>query len=247
MAEENKSAKWVITLTGGDWATVKYGVVEYLRKHPRLRAATAVSGLAWMVGWIAVTAGFKLQSSILPTASIFFVTPTLLWLAVVSGPDFQLAFGESKAPPKSQEPSVDSKGPIDPEGYGIEALNKSYKSADAYGRSSFRWALFALLAGIAMASGSVWFAVNGTANISPAHVFPFIWILSGALFLLCVILLVRAMFAFRRATAIHDKLFDFQKAITAMKFLERSKEVKALDPSTVIAGLLSSRKTDERQ
>ena len=54
-----KSAKWTITVGGNEWGTVKYGIVEYLRKHPRMRAITAILGLLWVVGWVASTMGFK--------------------------------------------------------------------------------------------------------------------------------------------------------------------------------------------
>ena len=105
--DENKP-KWTVTLGGGEWGTVKYGVVEYLRKHPRMRAVTAISGLTWMLGWLASTSGYHWHFLLLPTMSALFVTPTLLWFAVVSGPDFRLAFGEAKtpAPPAPPPPNA---------------------------------------------------------------------------------------------------------------------------------------------
>lgn len=240
MVEENKTAKWVVTLGGGEWSTVKYGVVEYLRTHPKMRAATVVTGLLWVVGWIISTAGYKWHFLLFPAMSTFFVTPTLLWLAVVSGPEFRLAFAEPKTPDPPGVSSTEVKTLLDAEGYGLEALNKSYISNEAYGRSAFRWALFALIAGIAAASGNMWLILFGAAKSTLDHASLFVWILAGTLFLLCVILLVRSMLIFRRTAAIHDKLLELQKAITAIKYLERSHEKPtSIDPSLVITKLLS--------
>jgi len=235
MTNENKPTRWVVSLGGGEWGTVKYGVVEYLRRHPKMRVATAVTGLLWVAGWIVSTAGFKWQIAALPAVSTFFVTPTLLWFAVVSGPEFSLAFEQPKTPnPPVPEPSA----VLDPEGYGLEALNKSYVSTESYGRSSFRWAMFALVAGIVAACGNVWLTSSGI--VSLGHGSLLISILVAALFLLCAILLFRSVVVFRRATVIHDKLLDLQKTITAMKFMERSHETPAsIDPALVIAKLLT--------
>jgi hypothetical protein len=46
-------AKWTITLGGGEWATIKYGVVEYLRQRPKMRTVTAAVGILWVLGWLA--------------------------------------------------------------------------------------------------------------------------------------------------------------------------------------------------
>jgi hypothetical protein len=240
VADEDKPSKWVVTLGGGEWGTVKYGVVEYLRKRPRMRAATAVTGVLWVAGWLASMAGFKWQSSFFPTISTIFVTPTLLWFAVVSGSDFSLAFEKPKIPDPPKPPPVEVKGVLDAEGYGLEALNKSYDSAESYGRSSFRWAMFSLVVGVAVASGNAWLISFGGARFNIDHAALFIWILSAMSFFLCTILLVRSMIVFRRATVIHDKLLDLQKTITVMKFLERSNDPRAvIDPSIVVARLLS--------
>ncbi|WP_260736441.1 hypothetical protein [Tunturiibacter lichenicola] len=241
MTDQPKTSKWSVTLNGGEWGTVKYGIVEYLRTRPKMRATTAVTGLLWMAGWIASMAGYKWHFLLFPAVSTIFVTPTLLWLAVVSGPDFRLTFAEPKTPDPPSVSSAEVKGVLDVEGYGLEALNKSYIFTEAYGRSGFRWSMCALIAGIAVACGNVWLVSSGAATTSFVHASPFIWIFAATLFLLCVILLVRSMLIFRRSTVIHDRLLELQKTITAVKYLERSKETPALiDPSLVFAKLLSS-------
>lgn len=228
MTEERKAAKWVITLGGGDWNTVKYGMVEYLRSHPKARVGTAVLGLVWIVGWLISVAGFKWQNSVLPTVSTVFVTPILLWMAVVSGPDFELKFGETKSPPKNESSQPDPKGPIDPEGFGVEALNRTYSSLEAYARSSFRWALFSALTGVGFAMGGEWLSINGTGKFQPSHIFPFVWMLSATCLLLGIVLVFRAIIIFRRAAAIHDKLLDLQRTIIAVKLAQKSKQAQSV-------------------
>jgi hypothetical protein len=90
MADEKKPVQWTHTIQGGDWNVVKYGIVEYLRKRPRMRAATAILGLVWMFGWLLSFGGFKWSFALLPALSAWFVSPVLLWMAVVSGPDHSL-------------------------------------------------------------------------------------------------------------------------------------------------------------
>jgi hypothetical protein len=121
MSEDRKPAKWVTTLGAGEWNIVKYGIVEYLRTRPRMRAATAIAGCAWLVGWVVSLAGFKWQFLLLPSISAIFGAPTLLWLAIHAGPDFELKFGETKPAPPPVTVSPELKGPIDPEAYGIKA------------------------------------------------------------------------------------------------------------------------------
>jgi hypothetical protein len=234
-------AKWKITLRGGgEWSTVKYGVVEYLRKHPRMRAATATLGIVWIFGWLATVSGFKSPFLLFPTVTAMFVTPTLLWLAVVSGPEFELAFGETKTTEPQVLPPTQVKGLLDADTYGIEALNKSYVSTETYARSSFRWSLFALIAGICVGSGNVWLIMVRPELARSEHTALFIWIAATTMFLLCVVFLVRAMFLFRRASQIHDKLLELQKAITAIKLLDGKVVPVESDTGLVIKNLLGS-------
>jgi hypothetical protein len=239
MPDEDKAVKWTVTLGGGEWNTVKYGVVEYLRKHRRIRVATAIVGVLWMFGWLASLGGLNWHVTLLPTASMFFVTPTLLWLAVVSGPDFRVVFGETKAPaPKSD--AQPAKGMLDPEGYGIESLNQRLVSTEAYARGGFRWSMFALIAGVAFGLAEILFSSGSfNAHIDHSQVLGLL-IVAGTMLLLSAILLLRSMMAFRRASAIQDKLLDMQKAITAIRCLETVKKLPvSIDSATVINRLMA--------
>jgi hypothetical protein len=240
MPDEKEPVKWIVTIGSGDWNTVKYGIVEYLRERPKMRAATAVVGLLWVVGWLATMGGFKWHLGYLPAMSTFFVTPTLLWFAVVSGPDFRLAFGETKpsVPPPPPTPSPESKGILD----GVEALNKTFVSTEGYARSSFRWAIFALIAGIAFGCAAVFLSYD-VVKIGIDHIPLAASVLAGTMFVICGLLLLRAMLVFRRASVVLDKLLDLQKVMTAIRFLERSKDVPvSVDPSFVVTKLLTPSK-----
>jgi len=240
--EEIKKAKWTITISGNEWGTVRYGIVEYLRSHPALRASTAILGLVWILGYIATAAGFKWHNLIFPSISTFFVTPTLLWLAVVSGPDFQLVFPPPKTPDATVTQSVPPKGLLDPETYGIEALNNSFVSTEGYARSSFRWAITSFIAAFCGSGVNIWFRVYHPSALSTGHEELFIWISSLSLALFGLMLILRSILMFRRATVVQDKLLEFQKAITAIKYIEGAKNTQpAIDPAMVVANLLPPR------
>ncbi|MGD0797959.1 MAG: hypothetical protein ABR910_09565 [Acidobacteriaceae bacterium] len=239
--EEIKPAKWTVTVGGNEWGTVKYGIVEYLRRHPRMRAATAITGVLWVGGWLASTAGFRWHIVWFPAISAVFVTPTLLWLAVVSGPEFKLTFPEAKTPDSPVAPTTAAKAVLDPEGYGIEALDKSYVWTEGYARSSFRWSMFSLFAAIFVGAANLWLITIGALFVIRFYTATFIWVFAATLLLLCIIFIVRSMFLFRRAASIHDRLLQLQKTITAIKYLERTQGGSAsIDPSLVISSLLAS-------
>jgi len=219
MPEEKPRKTWVVSLGGGEWATIQYGIVEYLRRHPRMRVATVCLGLAWVVGWLLTTMGFKWHSVVFPSIATLFAAPTLLWLAVVSGPDFELAF----AAPKTIEPKPEVskvKGLIDAESYGIEALNTSLTSAEGYGRSGFRWAVFCLLTGITSGCVAVWLANTRPLLAMREHTGTFVWVACASFFVLSALFLIRSMLQFRRANSLQDKLLDLQKTLTAIRLVE---------------------------
>jgi hypothetical protein len=240
MASEEQPAKWTITLSGGgEWATVKYGVVEYLRKHPKLRAATAIVGLVWVAGWIASTAGFKPHLVWFPAVTSIFVTPTLLWLAVVSGPDFKLVFGSPEAPktPVLKAPAIE--GPLDAQNFGIEALNAHLLRTEAYARNSFRWSISCLIGGMVAGSARFW----PVAYRPDAGQNNLLLLITGALFLIAVLMLVRSMMKSHRAMKLHDELLELQKALTAINFIEKVGLAQAsIEPSFVFEKLLGPTK-----
>jgi hypothetical protein len=234
--------KWTITLSGGEWGTVKYGIVEYLRKHPKTRTATAILGLVWVVGWIASTAGFKPHLVWFPTVSAIFVAPTLLWLAVVSGPNFKLVFGPAETPkaPSTGPPLI--VGPLDAQNFGIESLNAYLLATESYGKKSFRWSMLCLIGGIVSASTRFW---PSSYRPGPEQS-DLIWLITAGLFLISSLMLVRSMMMSGRAMKLHDQLLELQKTITAMKFIEKvGTEDASIEPAVILEKLLGSTKTSD--
>jgi hypothetical protein len=199
-----------------------------------------------MLGYVASMCGFKFHVAVLPAISMFFMAPTLLWLAVVSGPDFRLAFPEPKPASPPPPPPPEARGLVDPEGYGIEALNKSFVSAETYGKSSFRWAILSFFLFITSGCGAILFSSGAVKSGIDSPIAAIVCIgFSIAMFLNCGMFLVRSVVVFRRASRIQDKLLEFQKAITALKFIERTKEKSvSVDPRTVITNLLSPSRSE---
>jgi hypothetical protein len=211
-----------------------------------MRAATAIAGCVWLAGWVVSLAGFKWQFLLLPSISAIFGAPTLLWLAIHAGPDFELKFGEAKSAPSSEIVSPEPKGPIDPEAYGISALNESYSSINAYARSGFRWGLFTFLLAAALTSGFIWLTASGVEKIGHTQIFPAAIFLIAPPYFISALIIFRSTLAFRRAASIHDKLLELQKTIIAIRYIEASSDAKkVIETTPTIAGLLSMQSTKE--
>lgn len=165
--QTNRIPKYTITLNGSEWSTAKYGIVEYLRVHPFWRAVTAIAGLLFVVPWIMTFAGIKIASG----GSLAFVTvfwaPTLLWLATVSGPAFQLVFPEAKASEERQSAEKkfeETKTPEDALNRDFSVLNEYYTINQSQARSSFRWAIFSMFLGLGTIVAGIWFFYLRTAQ-----------------------------------------------------------------------------------
>ena len=95
-----------VTLGSSRSSAVNYGVIEFLRVHPVWRVVAAVLGIAFVVVavglWVfSAYAGSKITPTyIFPL--LFLVVPWLLWVATVSGPDFQLVFPVAQASKERQ-------------------------------------------------------------------------------------------------------------------------------------------------
>jgi hypothetical protein len=71
------------------------------------------------------------------------------------------------------------------------------------------------------------------------HTGTFIWVAVSTFLGLCSIFLVRSMFLFRRASRIHDRLLELQRALTVIKLIEGNSVVAAtLDAGAIISRLL---------
>lgn len=66
LPEDIKPTKWTITVGGNEWGVVKYDIVEYLRRRPKTRAATAIVGLLWMTGMACLNRRIQVAYRLVP-------------------------------------------------------------------------------------------------------------------------------------------------------------------------------------
>ncbi|MGI4756600.1 MAG: hypothetical protein ACRYGF_07100 [Janthinobacterium lividum] len=144
-------------------------------------------------------------------------------MAVVSGPNHSLTF----APPEPETPVADTLpaakgGLLNPENFGVEALNATCIAARDQARGAYRGFLFCLVMALGLSITNLIFLRLHFAFIYYGKAWLYVWGTAGAFFLLCVIQLVRSTLLGRRTTQLEDKLIELQGTMTALKFLERN-------------------------
>ena len=243
MADEKNPVRWTHTIQSGDWNVVKYGMVEYLRKHPKMRAVTAILGLAWILGWLLSLGGFKWHFTIMPAFAAWFVSPVLLWMAVVSGPDHSLTFAPPKAPDPPATPALPAEtgSLLNPEDFGMNGLNTTCTVARNQAKGAYKAFLAFLLTGISVGMANLIFLGTHVSFVYYGHAWLYVWATAAAFVLLSLIQLVRSVLLERRTSRLEDKLIVLQGTVTALKFIERnpSSTTAAIDAATVIRKLLA--------
>lgn len=186
MADEKKPVQWVHTIQSGDWNVVKYGTVEYLRKHPRMRAATAILGLVWMFGWLLSFGGFKWSFSLLPALGAWFVSPVLLWMAVVSGPDHSLTFAPPKVPDPPAAPALpaEKSNLLNLEDSGMNGLNSTCSAVRNQAKGAYQGFLFFLITGMSVSIANLILLGTHASFIYFGHAWLYVWATAAAFFLL---------------------------------------------------------------
>src|ERR1700733_4532899 len=102
--QPRNSPRFTVRLGGSQWAVATYGTTEYLRRHRAARAVVAILGVCLALAAVASFLGFKLRKDefySLPLMII--VVPWLLWVATISGPDFQLVFPDDQAKKETEQ------------------------------------------------------------------------------------------------------------------------------------------------
>ena len=146
-----------VTMGTGEWAVATYGIVEFLRKRPAWRVIVAILGLASLLLLVSSFTGPKIPG-IYPFVFIF-ITPTLLWMATVSGPSFELVFPaarESAERELAEKKFDQSQTPEDALNLDFKRLSEYYAINQAQARSSFRWAKFSMFVGFATIVAGIW-------------------------------------------------------------------------------------------
>jgi hypothetical protein len=150
--------RWTTTLDGSQLSIVKYGIVEFLRRHPYWRIAVGTVGTIAFIGDTAFM--LLIHYGLISYVYVCMVAaPLLLWLATVSGPSFTLTFGVAKATEERQAAEKkfeESQSPQDALSLDFTRLNEYYTINQAQARSSFRWAVFAMIIGLATIISGVW-------------------------------------------------------------------------------------------
>ena len=239
-----------VTLGSSRSSAVNYGAIEFLRVHPVWRVVAAVLGIAFVVVaaglWvISAYAGSKITPTyIFPL--LFFVVPWLLWVATVSGPDFQLVFPVAEASKERQiaEKEFDeSNTPEDALNLDLKRLNEYYVINQAQARSSFRWAVFSMFVGFGTIIVGIWlFYFRGT---QPDKFMAALSTAAG-----CIVNLISGLFLYLhsktqdRSLHYYEQLARLQKLSIAMRLVEAHKEAdkQAEARDLVIRELLASSK-----
>lgn len=152
--------RYTINMGGGEWSVAVYGIVQFLRGKWYLRAVFAAVAVVIGVLAIAQWSGLKLFGSSVSLLFIgMFCCPWLLWVATVSGNDFELQFGSSRATAERQQAERDfeqSAAPEDALTLDMRRLNEYYVINQAQAKSSFRWAVVTMVVGFATIITGVW-------------------------------------------------------------------------------------------
>jgi hypothetical protein len=224
--QPQSSARYTCTLQGTQWDVAYYGIVEFLRVHPVWRTGVAVLGVLSLVFLVA---NFVVTVPGVPKGSwlvSLLITPTLLWMATVSGPSFELVFPAAKASAERQVAEQQFEKTQTPE----DALNLDFKRLSEYyainqsqARSSFRWAKFSMLGGFATIIVGIWLFY-----FRPTQPDKFMSTLSAATG--CVINIVSGLFlrlhsqTQDRALQYFEPLARLQRLSLAMRLVDAHKE-----------------------
>jgi len=152
-------ARFIITLQGSRWDVAYYGIVEFLRPRSIWRAAVGSLGVVCLIlmvlVWVVTVPGIPKGSWI----AFLIVAPSLLWMATVSGPSFELVFPTAKASAErviAEQQFEKSQAPEDALDLDFKRLNEYYAINQSQARSSFRWAKASMLFGFATIIAGIW-------------------------------------------------------------------------------------------
>ncbi len=141
------------------FATETYGVVEFLRVHPWCRRLTAVIGVIVCIAGAAVLCGVKIPGVTFSFLLGFVIGPWFLYVATVSGPNFEVVFPSRQAAEereKAEKKFEQSQTVEDALKLDFTRLNEYYVINQSQARSSFRWAVFSMLLGFSTIICGVW-------------------------------------------------------------------------------------------
>jgi hypothetical protein len=220
--DQQTVARYKVTMGGSEWSVAKYGIVEFLRAHPFFRALVAILGVASGLLYIGTFVGLKFPGNISGFV-FFFLSPTLLWLATVAGPSFQLTFPAAQAEKERQTAEKqfeESKSPEDALRLDFTRLNEYYIINQTQARSSFRWAIFSMFIGLGTIVGGIWLFYFRTSQ-------PDTFMASLSTAAGCVVNIISGLFLYlhsktqERSFRYYEQLARLQRLTLAMRLVDR--------------------------
>jgi hypothetical protein len=225
--QPKKSPRFTVTLGGSQWAVATYGTTEYLRSHRLARAVAAILGVCLALVAVASFLGFKLKKDeIYSVPLMIIVVPWLLWVATISGPDFQLVFPDEQAKKETEqalEQFEASNTPEDALNLDFKRLNEYYVINQSQARSSFRWAIFSMFIGFGTIVAGIWLFYFR--HSEPDKFMASLTTAAG-----CVVNVISALFLYlhsktqERSLVYYDQLTGLQKLILAIRLVSEHKD-----------------------
>lgn len=223
--------KWTYTLNG-KWGVQTYGVVEFLRVHPVYRWGIGALGVAvctaGVVGYIfnSTNTRFFGISLLALFLSSMVVGPWLIYVTTLSGEHWAVTFPAMQAKEEKENAEREfnkSKTVENALNLDLTKLNEYYVINQSQARSSFGWAVFAMLLGFGTIITGLWlFYFRG------GHPDTFMASLSIAAG--CVVNLISALFLHLhskvQARALHhfDQLSRLQNLSIAIQLIDSCEE-----------------------
>jgi hypothetical protein len=211
---------------GSEWSVAKYGIVEFLRSHPFFRTLVAILGVGSGLIYVATFAGLKFPGNF--SGIVFLLlSPTLLWLATVSGPSFRLVFAAAQASKERQTAEKqfeESKSPEDALRLDFTRLNEYYIINQTQARSSFRWAIFSMFIGLGTIIGGVWLFYFRTSQ-------PDTFMASLSTAAGCVVNVISGLFLYlhaktqERSFQYYEQLARLQRLALAMRLVDQHQDL----------------------
>jgi Cyanobacterial TRADD-N associated 2-Transmembrane domain len=154
-------AKHKVTMGGSQWSVATFGIVEFLRLHNWARMITGFSGIALGVVGVMKLVGIDVPKigAASPFGLLLFVVPWLLWVATISGANFELVFPSQQAAKERENAEARfnaSPTPEDALALDQKRLNEYYVINQSQARSSFRWAIFSMFLGLGTIITGIW-------------------------------------------------------------------------------------------
>lgn len=243
--KQKRSPRYTVEMSGSNWSVALYGAVEFLRSHPFLRPLVASLGVLLGLTLLGVFGGPKING-FAGGFCLVIVLPTIFWVAVVSGPRFELVFRESKAFDERQSAEKQfeaSRTPEDALHLDFARLNEYYVINQSQARSSFRWAIFFMFLGSGTIVAGIWLFYFKTNQ--PDKFMASLSTGAGLIVSLCSSLFL-SLYSKTQGRSLHyyEQLSQLQRISIAIRLADEHKELdkQAESRNLVIRCLLSEKR-----